>query len=60
MTEALADGRHVAGTSHAQTMTANRTLPGVEAITTIHLTFVGDEAYLDDSTVDHKPLGSSP
>ncbi len=60
MAEALTDGRHAAGGSHTQTMTADLMLPGVEAITTIRVTFVGDEAYLDDSTVDHKPLGSSP
>jgi arylsulfatase A-like enzyme len=60
MTEALADGRRSATASHAQTMTASLTLQGVQAITTIRVTFVGDEPYLDDSTVEHKPLGSSP
>ena len=60
MTEALTDGRHAASGAHTQTMTANRALQGVEAITTIHVTFIGDEPYLDDSSVDHKPLGSSP
>jgi hypothetical protein len=35
-------------------------LPGVEAVTTLHVTWIGDEPYLDNSTVEHKPLGSSP
>jgi len=60
MAEALTDGRHSAGGSHSQTMTANLMLQGVEAITTIHLTWIGDEPYLDSSSVEHKPLGSSP
>jgi len=60
ISEALVEGRHVAGGSHTQTMTANLNLQGVEAITTIRATYVGDEAYLDDSSVEHKPLGSSP
>ena len=60
MTEALVEGRHSAGGSHTQTMTADVKLQGVEAITTIRVTYVSDEAYLDDSSVDRKPLGSSP
>ncbi len=60
MTEALSDGRHPATGSHTQTMTADLMLQGVEAVTTIRVTFVGDEAYLDDSAIEHKPLGSSP
>src|SRR5271168_3736398 len=60
MSEALADGRHSAGGSHTQTMTTNLMLPGVEAVTTLHVTWIGDEPYLDNSTVEHKPLGSSP
>ena len=60
MSEALADGRHSAGGSHTQTMTTNLMLPGVEAVTTLHVTWIGDEPYLDNSTVVHKPLGSSP
>jgi hypothetical protein len=60
MTEALSDGRRPAGGSHTQTMTTDRMLQGVEAVTTIRVTFVGDEAYLDDSAIEHKPLGSSP
>jgi arylsulfatase A-like enzyme len=60
MSEALADSRHSAGGAHTQTMTANLMLPGVEAVTTLHVTWIGDEPYLDNSTVVHKPLGSSP
>jgi arylsulfatase A-like enzyme len=60
MSEALTDGRHSAGGSHTQTMTTNLMLPGVEAVTTLHVTWIGDEPYLDNSTVVHKPLGSSP
>src|SRR5271163_2030863 len=60
MSEALTDGHHSAGGSHTQTMTTNLMLPGVEAVTTLHVTWIGDEPYLDNSTVEHKPLGSSP
>ncbi len=60
MAEALNDGRRSAGGSHTQTMTANLMLPGVEAVTTLHVSWIGDEPYLDSSTVEHKPLGSSP
>jgi arylsulfatase A-like enzyme len=60
MAEALTDGRHSAGGSHTQTMTADLTLQGVEAVTTLRVSWIGDEPYLDSSTVEHKPLGSSP
>jgi hypothetical protein len=60
MAEALVDGRRSAGGSHSQTMTANLMLQGVEAVTTLRVTWIGDEPYLDSSTVEHKPLGSSP
>jgi arylsulfatase A-like enzyme len=60
MTEALTVGRQSAGGSHTQTMTANLMLPGVEAVTTLRVSWIGDEPYLDSSTVEHKPLGSSP
>ncbi len=60
MAEALIDGRRSAGGSHTQTMTADLMLPGVEAVTTLRVTWIGDEPYLDSSTVEHKPLGSSP
>ena len=60
MAEALTDGRHGAGGSHTQTMTADLMLQGVEAMTTIRVSWIGDEPYLDSSTVEHKPLGSSP
>ena len=60
MAEAMVDGRRSAGGSHTQTMTTNLMLQGVEAVTTIHVTWIGDEPYLDNASVDHKPLGSSP
>jgi len=60
MAEALTDGRHGAGGSHTQTMTTDLMLQGVEAVTTIQVSWIGDEPYLDGSTVVHKPLGSSP
>ena len=60
MAEALTSGSRSAGGSHTQTMTANLMLQGVEAVTTIHVTWIGDEPYLDSSSVEHKPLGSSP
>src|ERR1700722_6825215 len=60
MAEALSVGRQSAGGSHTQTMTADLMLQGVEAVTTIRVTWIGDEPYLDSSTVEHKPLGSSP
>ena len=60
MSEALIDGRRSAGGSHTQTMTTTLMLQGVEAVTTIHVTWIGDEPYLDNSSVEHKPLGSSP
>ena len=60
MTEALVDGRRSAGGSHTETMTADLMLPGVEAVTTLRVSWIGDEPYLDSSTVEHKPLGSSP
>jgi arylsulfatase A-like enzyme len=60
LAEALTVGRQSAGGSHTQTMTADLTLQGVEAVTTLRVTWIGDEPYLDSSTVMHKPLGSSP
>ncbi|HZC47253.1 MAG TPA: alkaline phosphatase family protein, partial [Candidatus Acidoferrum sp.] len=59
MAEALTDGRRTAGGAHTQSMTANLMLQGVEAVTTIRVTWIGDEPYLDSSSVVHKPLGSS-
>ena len=60
MTEALIDGASSGIGAHTQTMTANLTLQGVQVVSTIRVTYVGDEAYLDSSTVERKPLGSSP
>lgn len=60
LTEALTGGSSYAGASHAFTTTTELMLQGVEAITTLRLTRLGDRIYLDDSSVDRKPLGSSP
>jgi hypothetical protein len=60
MNEALIDAAHSGIGAHTQTMTTSLTLQGVQAVSTIHVTYIGDEAYLDSSTVERKPLGSSP
>ena len=60
MAEALTGDHHGAGGARTQTMTADLILQGVEAVTTIRVSWIGDEPYLDGSTVEHKPLGSSP
>jgi len=60
MNEALIDAVHSGIGAHTQTMTTSLTLQGVQAVSTIRVTNVGDEAYLDSSTVERKPLGSSP
>jgi predicted AlkP superfamily pyrophosphatase or phosphodiesterase len=60
LTEALAGESSYAGAAHAFTMTTDLELQGVEAITTLRLTRLGDRIYLDDSSVTRKPLGSSP
>jgi len=60
LTEALAGESSYVGASHAFTMTTDLELQGVEAITTLRLTRLGDRIYLDDSSVVRKPLGSSP
>ncbi|HUA36300.1 MAG TPA: alkaline phosphatase family protein [Candidatus Binataceae bacterium] len=60
MTEALAGGKRFPGSARTQNMTATLTLQGVEAITTLKTSTVGDHLYLDDASVVHRPLGSSP
>ncbi len=60
LSEALTEGHRAVGGAHTQTMTADLMLQGVEAVTTIRMTWIGDEAYLDGSNVERKPLGSSP
>ena len=60
LVEALADGHGSVGAPHAMTMRTDLELAGVEAITTLRVTKLGERLYLDDSTVDRKPLGSSP
>ncbi|MGH7814161.1 MAG: alkaline phosphatase family protein [Candidatus Binataceae bacterium] len=60
LTEAYAAGRHAAPRAQIETMTATLTLQGVEAISKIRIVHCGGESYLDGSSVDRKPLGSSP
>jgi Type I phosphodiesterase / nucleotide pyrophosphatase len=60
LTEALAGGRTAVGVPRAISMRSDLVLQGVEAITTLHLTRLDDRLYLDGSSVDRKPLGSSP
>jgi hypothetical protein len=60
LSEALARGRTAVGVPRAISMRSDLVLQGVEAITTLHLTRLGDRFYLDGSSVDRKPLGSSP
>ncbi len=60
MTEALANGNRSAGGAHSQTMTTSLELQGVQAVASIRVTWIGDEPYLDSSTVTRVPLGSSP
>jgi arylsulfatase A-like enzyme len=60
MTEALRGERSYAGTAHPISMKTELELQGVKAITTLRLTRLGDEVYLDDSSVQRDPLGSSP
>ncbi len=60
MTEILEGGRSYVGSAHSFTATSELELQGVEAITRLKMTRLGDHLYLDDSSVDRKPLGSSP
>jgi arylsulfatase A-like enzyme len=60
MTEALNGGKRYPGSVRTQTMTAKLELQGVQVISTLHMTSLGGESYLDGSTVERQPLGSSP
>ena len=60
MTEALTGGKRFPGSARAQNMTATLTLQGVEVISTLKTSTVGDHLYLDDANIVRKPLGSSP
>jgi arylsulfatase A-like enzyme len=60
MTEAMAGQRPFAGAARPFTLKTELELQGVEAVSTLHLTRLGDRYYLDDSAVDRRPLGSSP
>jgi len=60
LTEALKGESSYAGAAHPLTMKSDLELQGVETITTLKLTRLGDRFYLDDSSVERKPLGGSP
>ncbi len=60
MTESLTGGQRYPGAVRTQTMTAQLELQGVQVISTLHMTSLGGESYLDSSSVQRKPLGSSP
>ncbi len=60
MTEALAGKRPFAGVAHQFVLTTDLVLQGVEAISRLRMTRLGDRFYLDGSDVVRKPLGSSP
>jgi hypothetical protein len=60
MTEALAGQRRYVGVAHQFVLTTNLVLQGVEAISRLRMTRLGDRYYLDGSEVVRKPLGSSP
>jgi arylsulfatase A-like enzyme len=60
MTEALARQSQYVGAAHALTMRSDLWLQGVEVMGTLKFTKLSDRLYLDDSSVERKPLGSSP
>jgi hypothetical protein len=58
MTEALAGHRPYVGVAHQFILTTDLVLQGVEAISRLRMTRLGDRYYLDGSEVERKPLGS--
>ena len=64
MTEALVartGERHIVPRGvRAQTIAASLTLQGVEAVSKIKVTWIGDQLYFDGASTDRNPLGSSP
>lgn len=58
--EATETGQRSPGMARAVGMTTRLTLQGVEVISTLHFTQLGDRYYLDGSDQERKPLGSSP
>jgi arylsulfatase A-like enzyme len=60
LTEALKGQSSYVGGAHAITMKTDLELQGVRAITTLHATRLADRLYLDDSSAEREPLGSSP
>ncbi len=60
MTEARAGQAQYVGTAHPFTMKTDLMLQGVEVVATLKATRLGDRVYLDDSSVERKPLGNSP
>jgi type I phosphodiesterase/nucleotide pyrophosphatase len=60
MEEALSAGEHGPGIARLIRMTTELDLAGVKVITTLSATQLGRRLYLDDSSVEHIPLGHSP
>jgi hypothetical protein len=60
MREALRGESSYAGPAHEFTMKTELELQGVRTTTTLRLTRLGEHLYLDDSSVEREPLGSSP
>jgi len=60
LTEALKGGSSYVGGAHAATMKTELELQGVMTTNTLHVARIGDRLYLDDSSVERMPLGSSP
>jgi hypothetical protein len=60
LTEALKGESSYVGGAHAITMKTELELQGVRTTTTLRVTLLGGRLYLEDSSVDREPLGSSP
>jgi PHD/YefM family antitoxin component YafN of YafNO toxin-antitoxin module len=60
LVEAMRTERRSPGVVRPVVMTTRLTLQGVEVISTLRMTRLGDRYYLDGSDQERKPLGSSP
>lgn len=60
LTEALKGESSYIGGAHAVIMKTELELQGVMTITTLRVTRLGQRVYIDDSSVERMPLGSSP
>ncbi|MFZ0887598.1 MAG: alkaline phosphatase family protein, partial [Candidatus Binataceae bacterium] len=60
MYEALPHEARAASSARVTKMTTSLELQGMKVVTTLITTRLGDELYLDDSSVEHIPLGRSP